>query len=140
MVMKGSILSFAVWALCAFFVCTAGASEYVDPNMESDAEESTEEATETEDDDDEEAAPEPSETGPGPVVPLDVKYELDRQLEDTGLVFSPYDPGEVRPSNGQYSTFPRPGASFFFVEDEGGEDKGDDEEDDGEKEDAQSVD
>ncbi|MDY6839271.1 MAG: hypothetical protein SWH78_15005 [Thermodesulfobacteriota bacterium] len=112
--------------------------------MDSEPQELTEEGAEAEDDDDEEAEPEPRRTSPGPVVPLDVKYELDRQLEDTGLVFSPYDPGEVRPSDGQYSTFPRPGTPFFFVEDEGGEDKGDDEEDDGEddgeKEDAQSVD
>jgi len=107
--------------------------------MDSDAQELTEEAGETEGDD-EDVAPEPRPTSPRPGVGLDVKYEIDRQLQDTGLVFSPYDPGEVRPTNGQYRSFPQQAAPFFFVEDEEGKDKEDDEEDEGEKEDEQTLD
>ncbi|MDY6987149.1 MAG: hypothetical protein SWQ30_03745 [Thermodesulfobacteriota bacterium] len=138
--MRRFIVSFAFWALCVFFVCGAGASEYVDPNMDSDAQESSEQSAETEDDDEEEAEPEPRRTSPRPGVTRDVKYEIDRQLKDTGLVFSPYDPGEVRPSNGQYRSFPQQTTPFFFVDDEEGEEKEDDEKDEGEKEDEQSVD
>ncbi|MDY6954673.1 MAG: hypothetical protein SWE60_24480 [Thermodesulfobacteriota bacterium] len=136
--MKGFILSAAFWALCAFFVCPAGASEYVDPNIDADAQESTEEASETEGDD-EEAEPEPRRTAPRPGVTYGVKYEIDRQLQDTGLVFSPYDPGEVRPSNGQYRGFPEQAAPFFFVEDEEEEEDAHDRKDEGEKEDEQST-
>ncbi|MDY6955163.1 MAG: hypothetical protein SWE60_26975 [Thermodesulfobacteriota bacterium] len=137
--MKGFILSAAFWALCAFFLCPAGASEYVDPNMDADAQESTEEAAETEGDE-EEAEPEPRRTAPRPGATYDVKYEIDRQLQDTGLVFSPYDPGEVRPSNGQYRGFPQQAAPFFFVEDEEGEDTGNDEDGEGEEQDEQTPD
>ena len=127
--MKRCILSFVCWALCVFFVCAAGASEYVDPDMSSDAEEVTEEAAETEGDD-EEAEPEPRRTTPRPDVTYDVKYEMDKQLQDTGLVFSPQDPREVRPPNGQYRSFPQQMSPFFFVEDDQGEDEANDEEED----------
>lgn len=128
-VMKGLMLASVFWAMCAFLACAAGASEYVEPNMDSDTEECAQEAAETEGDE-EEAEPEPRRMRPVPDAPY-VKYELDRQLQDTGLMFSPYDPGEARPSNGRYRTFPQQGAPFFFVEDE---EEGNDE-DEGETED-----
>jgi len=132
--MKGVILKFALWALCAFFVSTAGASEYVDPKMDLEAQESTEEGAETEGDE-AEAESDAREVSPWHGVAPEVKYELDRQLQDTGLMFSPYDPGEARPSNGWYRSFPQQGAPFIFVQEEAGEDEESDDEDEGEKED-----
>jgi hypothetical protein len=142
MVMKRFSLSLVFWALCVFFICTPVASEYMDPTVDGEPQESSEEALQTGEDEeeDEEKDEKEAESEKGPTTPWqgvapEVKYELDRQLEDTGLIFSPYDPGEVRPANGQYSTFPGPSAPFFFVEEEEGEEQEDDEKNKGEKKD-----
>jgi len=70
----------------------------------------------------------------------DVKYEIDRQLKDTGLEFERYYPGEARPSTRGYHGRRPQIEPLVFVEDEveGGTEEGDEEKEEGENDDQAS--
>lgn len=110
MVMKRLSLV-AILFVFAFFVSGTVASEDLDQEKwwfddvkeitEQDAEEETGE--ETSEEDMEQTAPEAEVAPPE----SDVKYVIEKQLKDTGLIFLPYGPGEdslgeIRPSESYY--------------------------------------
>jgi len=138
--MKRIFLSSAVFILCLIVPSWTMASEDASQEAGSCEPEFTEEIVEKEPCEEEgEDEPLKPKLKSRPQSPQrDVKYEIDRQLKDTGLEFERYYPGEARPAAQGYHKRRPQIEPLVFVEDEAEEaaEKGDEEKEEGENDEA----
>ena len=140
--MKTIFLPSAVFILCLIVPSWTLASEDASQEAGSCEPEFTEEVVEKEpcEEEGEETEPEKEIESRPERSQRDIKYEIDRQLKDTGLEFERYYPGEARPSTRGYHGRRPQIEPLVFVEDEveGGTEEGDEEEEEGENDDEAS--
>ena len=151
MVMKRLSLVSILFLFASFVSGTVASEDLDQEEWWLDAEEITEQDAEeeTSEEESEQTAPEAEVAPPQ----SDVKYVIERQLKDTGLIFLPYGPGEdslgeIRPSESYYQGVPqmRPRVPqvqpMVFIEDkkkEGTEqEEGGEENEEGENEDDET--
>ena len=121
--MKRILLLSAVFILCLLPPAWTVASEGPGEEQVSCGEEITEEIIEQEPCEEETEETEPEEEieeikGHSKRPQRDIKYEIDKQLQDTGLEFERYYPGEARPAAQSYRRKRPQIEPFVFVEDD----------------------